>query len=162
MLCEQRHQPRRTPKIRGADRQASLSPLDALAELDQALVSLLRHYVQVVERGRVAVLEPRQQALFDDSVLVGGTIEVFGSVQQVSSPLEVVVDDGVELLQREGLRVVYQEARRTCCFGPVCVLGQEAGSWTSVSCDGANEHSRGALRDPLREKRSRAGKNAPR
>lgn len=103
VLREQRHQPRRAPKVRGAHRQAPLRPLHALAELDQTPVGLLRHHVEVVERGGVAVLEARQEALFNHSVLVGGTVEVLGSALQVSSPLEVVVDDGVELLQGEGL-----------------------------------------------------------
>lgn len=120
MLCKQRYQPRCTPKVRGADRQSPLRPLHTLAELDQTLVSFLRHHVQVVERGGVAVLEPRQQALLHHSVLVGGTVQVLRRGLQVPSPLEVVVDDCIEFLQGEGFRVVYPETARTCSPPRAC------------------------------------------
>lgn len=134
MLREERHQPRRTPKFGGADRQSVLRSLHALAELDQTLVGFLRHHVQAVERSGVPILESRKKALFYHPVLVGGAIQALGSVLEVSSTIVVLVDDGVELLQGEGIRVLDSETGRICSGMSVACVGVGVGCELKVVC----------------------------
>ena len=69
-------------------------------------MSLLGDHIQLIEWRRIAISEPRQETLFDHSVLMRGSIQTLGKALEVLSSLKVLVDDFVELPERKRVRVL--------------------------------------------------------